>query len=113
MTSGEVGSLSDVQGDTRFVQITAPAKLASSGAIFDASGNVLGLVEDKPNAAGLPQATGDIPQNANFAITSNALQGFLDANGVDFDTAGLGVATPSAQVAASAKDVVALVECWQ
>jgi len=113
VTSGEVGSLSDVQGDTRFVQITAPVRLASSGAVFDASGNVLGLVEDKPNAAGLPQATGDIPQNANFAITSNALQGFLDANGVDFDTAGLGVATPSAQVAASAKDVVALVECWQ
>jgi TPR repeat protein len=113
VTSGKVNSLSGLQGDTRFVQISAPTQLASSGAVFDASGNVLGVVEGKPNAAGLPQATGDIPQNANFVITSNALQGFLDANSVDFDTAGLGVSMPSAQVAASAKDVVALVECWQ
>jgi hypothetical protein len=113
VTSGKLSSLSGLQGDTRFVQFSASVQSASSGAVFDASGNVLGLVEGKPNAAGLSQASGDTPQNANLAITSNALQGFLDANGVDFESAGLGVGMPSAQVAASSKDVVALVECWQ
>jgi len=113
VTSGKVSSLSGPQGDTRLVQISAPLQLGSSGPIFDASGSVLGVAEGKPNAVGLAQATGDIPQGVNFAITSNTLQGFLDANGVDFETAGLGVAMPSAQVAASAKDAVAFVECWQ
>ncbi len=114
VTSGKVSSLSGLLGDTRFVQISAPVQLASGGPVFDASGNVFGLVEGRPNAAAGPaQATGEIPQNGSFAITSNALQGFLNANGVDFETAGLGVAMTSAQVAASSKDVVALVECWR
>ena len=112
VTSGKLSSLSGVRGDTRFIQITSAVQVASSGAVFDASGNVLGFVGGQPEAAGLTQATG-APQGANFAITANALQGFLDANSVDFETAGLGVAQSSAQVAAGAKDVVALVECWQ
>ena len=113
VASGKVSGLSGPQGDTTFVQISAAVQLGNSGPVFDASGGVLGVAEGKPNAAGLAQATGDIPQSVSFAITSNTLQGFLNANGVDFDTAGLGVAMPSGQVVASAKDVVALVECWQ
>jgi uncharacterized protein len=113
IASGKVSSLSGLQGDTRFVQISAAVPLATSGAVFDASGNLLGLVEAKPNAASPVQGTGDTAQNVSFAITSHALQGFLDASGVDFETGGLGVATTSAQVAASSKDVVALVECWR
>ncbi|HEX4599305.1 MAG TPA: hypothetical protein VH278_16055, partial [Burkholderiaceae bacterium] len=86
--------------------------LASGGGpVFDASGNVMGLVEKELSAAGLTQATA--AQDANFALTSNALQGFLDANGVDFDTAGLGVGMSSPLVAMKAKDVVAQVECWR
>ena len=113
VTPGKIASLSGLQGDTRFLQITAAVQLASSGAIFDASGNVLGLAEDKPNTAGQAPASGDVSQNVSFALTSSALQGFLDAYGIDFETAGLGVAMTSAQVAAGAKDVVALLECWQ
>jgi uncharacterized protein len=113
VASGKVSGLSGPHGDTRFVEISGAVRSGSSGPVFDASGSVLGVAEGKPNAVGLAQATGDIPQSVNFAITSNTLQGFLNANGVDFETAGLGVAMPSAQVVGSAKDVVALVECWQ
>jgi hypothetical protein len=113
VTSGKVSSLSGVQGDTRFFQIAAAVQLPSTGAVFDASGNVLAFVEEKPSAARPAPASGDVSQSSSFAITSSALQGFLDANSIDFETAGLGVAMTSAQVAAGAKDVVALVECWQ
>jgi len=113
VTAGKISSLSGVQGDTRFLQIAAAVQLPSSGAVFDASGNVLAFVEEKPNSAGQAPASGDVSQPVSFAITSSALQGFLDANSIDFETAGLGVAMPSAQVAAGAKDLVALVECWQ
>jgi len=112
LTSGKVSSLSGLQGDTRFIQISASAQLVNGAAVFDASGNVLGVVQARPNASAAAQATGDNPQNVSFAITSNALQGFLDANSVDFESAGLGVALTSAQVA-SFKNVVALVECWR
>jgi hypothetical protein len=112
VASATVSSLSGQQGDTRFVQLSASAPLASGGGpVFDASGNVMGLVEKELSAAGLTQATA--AQDANFALTSNALQGFLDANGVDFDTAGLGVGMSSPLVAMKAKDVVAQVECWR
>jgi uncharacterized protein len=108
--SSTVSSLSGLQGDTRFIQIAAPPQFRNTGGpIFDASGNVLGVLEDRPDAVGLAQATGDIPQPVNFAITPHMLQGFLDANGVEFETAGLGVA--SLQAVAKAKDIVALVEC--
>jgi TPR repeat protein len=110
IASGKVSSLSGQKGDTRLLQISAAKELGSSGAAFDASGNILGLVEGRLDDVGL---TGDIPQNVNVAITANTLQGFLDANDVEFDTAGLGIAMPIGQVAANAKDVVALVECWQ
>ena len=112
VATGTISSLSGQHGDTRFVQISATAPLASGGGpLFDASGNVMGFVEKDLGAAGLAQATGS--QDANFALTSNALQGFLDANGVDFDTAGLGVSMSSPLVAMKAKDVVAQVECWR
>lgn len=112
VASGTVSSLSGPKGDTRFLQITAPNPLASGGPVFDASGNIMGLVEDRSNVIGPTQADGDIQQKVTFAITSSMLQGFLDANGIEFETAGLGVAS-LAQVAARVQDIVALVECWQ
>jgi len=96
------------------MRISAPNGLGSSdGPLFDASGNVLAVAEGRLDAVGLPQTIGDLRANVSLAITSNMLQGFLDAHGVEFETAALGVGSSAALVGAKAKDVVALVECWQ
>jgi serine protease Do len=112
VASGTVSSLSGPKGDTRYLQISARNPLDNSGPVFDASGNVLGLSEDKVNVIGSAQVPGDIQQNVSFAITPSMLQGFLDAHSVEFETAGLGIAS-LAQVEAKAHDIVALVECWR
>ncbi len=113
LTPGTVSNLSGLQGDTRFIQLSASAQLASGSAVFDASGNVLGVVEARPNATATAPAIADNPQSVSFVITSNAIQGFLNANSVDFESAGLGIALTPVQFVTSFKDVVALVECWR
>jgi S1-C subfamily serine protease len=112
VASGSVSALTGLQGDTRFLQISGPSQPPGSGPVFDASGNIVGFVEDKLDVMSQAQAGGDVPREANFATTSNMLQGFLNAHDIEFDTAGLGIAAP-AQVAIKARDVVALVECWR
>jgi len=114
VTAGTVSSLSGLRGDSRFVQITAPVQPGNSGApLIDASGNVMGVVESKLDAVKVAQLTGDIPQNVNFAITANVLQGFLQANSVDFKSARLGRTRPTTELASRAREYAVLVSCWR
>jgi len=48
--------------------------------LFDESGNVVGVVVAKLNAARVAAYTGDIPQNVNFAVKSSRLSAFLASN---------------------------------
>jgi len=113
-TTGTLSSLAGPGGDTRLIQITAPVQPGNSGGpLLDSSGNVMGVVVSKLDAVKFAQISGDIPQNVNFAINANTLQAFLDANGVDYRTAGPGAALPATEVASRAKNVTVLVECWK
>jgi hypothetical protein len=49
---------------------------------LDHHGNVVGVVVAKLNALKIASATGDIPQNVNFAIKACVAQAFLDAHDV-------------------------------
>jgi hypothetical protein len=51
---------------------------------LDEGGNVIGIVEGKLDAISVAKATGDIPQNVNFAIKAEVIWTFLDANGVRY-----------------------------
>ncbi|MGA8695131.1 MAG: hypothetical protein WB689_15060 [Xanthobacteraceae bacterium] len=46
--------------------------------MHDSSGNIVGVVSAKLDALRMVKATGDIPQNINFAIKTGALRDFLD-----------------------------------
>ncbi len=45
------------------------------------------MVASKLDAIAMAQATGDIPQNVNFAASAGAARAFLDAEGVACETA--------------------------
>lgn len=114
VTNGNISSLSGINGDTRLLQISAPVQPGNSGGpLLDWSGNIVGVVVSKLDAIKTAQATGDIPQNVNFAINVNTLRGFLDANSLDYETAASDKSITPASIAQKAQIFTTLVECWK
>jgi S1-C subfamily serine protease len=82
-TIGNVTSLAGLGDDSRFIQMSTPVQPGNSGgALLDQSGNVVGIVTSKLNAVRTAAATGDIPQNVNFAVKSQIAMGFLETHRV-------------------------------
>jgi S1-C subfamily serine protease len=83
VTTGIVSSLSGVRNDTRFLQISAAVQPGNSGGpLLDFGGAVVGVVSGKLDAIKVARATGNIPENINFAIKTGALRDFLDNSAV-------------------------------
>jgi len=76
-TLGYVTSLSGIQDDTRFLQISVPVQPGNSGgALVDMSGSVVGVVVAQLNAVAK-----SVPQNVNFAIQPSFVMNFLSVKG--------------------------------
>ena len=85
VVTGNVTALAGLGDDSRFLQISAPVQPGNSGGpLFDRYGNVIGVVVAKLNALQIASATGDIPQNVNFAIKASVATAFLDAQRVEY-----------------------------
>ena len=63
------------------------------------------MIGSKLDAIAMARATGDIPQNVNFAVSAGAARAFPDSEGVAYETA------PSDDIAAAARAFAVLVEC--
>ena len=113
VTTGTVSALSGLGNDTAKLQITAPVQQGNSGGpLLDRHGLVVGVVQSKLNALRIAGATGDLPQNVNFAVNGATLQSFLDANGVGFRSAAPAGATLSAaDVGEQAARYTVSIEC--
>jgi S1-C subfamily serine protease len=112
VTTGIVSSLSGILNDTRFLQISAPVQPGNSGGpLLDTSGNVVGVVAAKINAMKFAKATGDIPENINFAIKTGAVRDFLDNSVVSYRTAEPGAELKAAQIASDARAYTMLISC--
>jgi len=94
--------------------MTAPVQPGNSGGpLLDQSGNVVGVVVAKLDALKIARATGDIPQNVNFAIKGTVVQTFLEANGVQFASAPSSGNLDPTLVAEWATKSTVVVECWK
>lgn len=88
VTTGTISSVVGLGDDSRLLQTTAPVQPGNSGGpLLDSSGNVVGVVVAKLDAVAVVKATGDIPQNINFAIRPPIVKSFLEINDVAFHTA--------------------------
>jgi S1-C subfamily serine protease len=77
---GEIASLSGPRDDPRFFQISVPLQPGNSGgALVDEHGNVIAVVSAKLSAAATLKATGELPENVNYAVKSSFLLGFLES----------------------------------
>lgn len=85
VTNGTISALAGIGNDRRTIQISAPVQPGNSGGpLLDSSGGVVGVVVAKLDAVRVFAATGDIPQNVNFAINGELITAFLDRAGVAY-----------------------------
>jgi S1-C subfamily serine protease len=111
-TRGNVTAVAGLGDDTRYVQISDPVQPGNSGGpLLDEGANVVGIVSAKLNALRVAAITNDVAQNVNFAIKAATIEGFLDANGVQYQTGELGAPLAPADIAQAAAGFSGLVYC--
>lgn len=83
LTTGSITSFSGMKNDSRLVQISTPVQPGNSGGpLVDDRGVLIGVIRTKLNALYVASTTGDIPQNANFAVKEVFARTFMLANGI-------------------------------
>lgn len=114
VAKGSVSARAGLGDDTRLLQISAPIQSGNSGGpVLDMSGRLVGVVVSKLKALVVAVATGEIPQNINFAIKESVARSFLAAH----DT--LVTARPSlkridaAEIVEQATRYTLPLECWK
>jgi S1-C subfamily serine protease len=114
LTVGNVSALAGLANDSRYLQISAPVQSGNSGGpLLDASGHVVGIVTSKLNAASVARATGDIPQNVNFAIKAEVARTFLDSSGIIYRASRSEQLLSPADVGDIARPFTVYIECEQ
>jgi S1-C subfamily serine protease len=112
VTTGIVSSLSGVLNDTRYLQISAAVQPGNSGGpLMASSGEVIGVVAAKLNALKFAKATGNIPENINFAIKTGALRDFLDNSVVPYQISDSKSELKTADIARNARAFTLLISC--
>jgi S1-C subfamily serine protease len=112
VTTGIVSSLSGIFNDTRFLQISAAVQPGNSGGpLLASSGDVVGVVAAKLNAIRFARATGNIPENINFAIKTGALRDFLDNSVVPYQISDAREELKTADIARNARAFTYLISC--
>ena len=112
VTTGIVSSLSGVFNDTRFLQISAAVQPGNSGGpLLASSGDLVGVVAAKLNTLKFARATGNIPENINFAIKTGALRDFLDNSVVPYQISDAKAELKTSDIARSARAFTFLVSC--
>jgi S1-C subfamily serine protease len=83
LTTGDVSALAGLGDNPRQIQISAPVQQGNSGGpLLDLRGYVVGVIVSKLNAQRIAQATGDIPQNVNFAVKHTEAVDFMREHGI-------------------------------
>lgn len=112
VTTGIASSLSGMRNDTRFLQISAPVQPGNSGGpLFDTTGQIVGVVTAKIPALRIVAATGNIPENINFAIKTGMLRDFLDNSVVPYQTAEPKGELKTTDIAGNARPYTMLISC--
>ena len=112
-TLGNVSALTGLHDDSRYLQVSVPVQAGNSGGpLLDGSGNLVGVVSAKLDAVKMASASGDLPQNVNFAVKSAVVATFLDANRVTYKTGSPGgTAMQPADIADAARAMSGFVVC--
>lgn len=85
LTDGLVSSITGLEDDHRFYQISVPLQAGNSGGpLINLRGGVVGIVTAKLSAVTMYNATGDLPENVNYAVKTAYLKILLDSEGIQY-----------------------------
>ncbi len=112
ITRGTVAAYKGLLGDGIDMQVTAPIQPGNSGGpAVNSAGNVVGVVASKLDAVSIIAATGDVPQNINFALQGTIAQLFLHQNGVRAKVASTDARIAPEEIAELLSEYTVLVKC--
>lgn len=112
ITNGLISSLSGIQNDSRYIQITAAVQPGNSGGpLVDESGNLTGVVTARLDDLNMLKKSGALPQNVNFAIRSDFVLSFLRANSVEPSATVSSTRLPASDIAKAGRSFTAQVVC--
>ena len=111
-TMGNVTALAGLGDDTRHVQTSTPVQPGNSGGpLLDHSGNLVGVISYKLDALKAAVASGDIPQNVNFAVKSSILASFLESYRIAPAVSTAGPLLSAVELAEQAKALSVFIQC--
>ena len=83
VTGGMVSAIRGIGDDLGQFQMDAAAQAGNSGGpIYDANGNIVGVVVAQLNKLKVARATGSLPENVNFGIKATTVRLFLESSGL-------------------------------
>ncbi|MCF6113417.1 trypsin-like peptidase domain-containing protein [Mesorhizobium muleiense] len=106
VTSGEINAKSGPQTNASWLQHSANIQPGNSGGpLFDAAGNVVGIVNEKLRH--------EVAPNTFFAIKSNIAAEFLEVANVPFERGRLSRTLTTEDIGKFADSVTVRVDCWR
>jgi serine protease Do len=111
-TLGNVTALAGIGDDSRYLQMSTPVQAGNSGGpLLDQNGNLVGIVTAKLNALKIAVASGDLPQNVNFALKASTVANFLDTNRIKYAPGSSTVALKPEDLADQARSMSVFILC--
>ncbi|MCL1628702.1 serine protease [Roseibaca sp. V10] len=108
LTFGRLDAEGGLNGEAGVLRLNATVAQGDlGGPVFGPNGAVLGLLSGQP-----PMDNRQLPPEVNFAVSADAIRGFLSENGVSSGTLRSGVTVPPEQLTRVAGDLTVLVSCW-
>lgn len=114
VTRGEISSLAGEGDDPRTWQISVPVQAGNSGGpLLDRYGNVIGIIVSKLGLK-VAQATGDLPENVNYAVKADYAAALVGPYLTDPATVSVGRGPPPAfeDMVAKVQDAMVMVLCY-
>jgi S1-C subfamily serine protease len=109
LTRGEINSLTGIQDDLRFFQVSVPVQPGNSGGpLLNSDGDVVGIVTARLDHTETFEATGSLPQNVNYALKSSFLEAALENIPHAFKESGVSKARSFEEVTKSAVEATVL-----
>ena len=112
VTTGIVSSLTGINGDSRYVQISAAVQAGnSSGPLIDENGDVAGVVTAKINARVAERVLGTMPENIAWALRISLIVQFLKINDIRYEVATGSTPKSDQESTKAAASFTVLVQC--
>jgi V8-like Glu-specific endopeptidase len=112
VTGGLVSATRGMGDDRGQFQIDAAVQAGNSGGpIYDAKGNIVGVVISQLNKLKVAKATGSLPENVNFGIKASTVRQFLTSSGLPTKWSHQTKSLSSREIAKIAKTQTLMVVC--